>query len=424
MKRVHRPSFFGLLTGLVLLGLVAAACSPSRAASTPVVRVTQVATKAAATTAPTKAAATKAATTAATKAATTAATKAATTAATTAPTKAAATAAPTHAAPTTAPTLAPTKAAATPAPTTAAKPTPAPTQPAAKATPAPTQPPAKPTPAPTQPPAQANAVPVPLGFGLCVMPITQATATGISGDLRLTPSVVMSQPSAGADKPHAGNVFEVVRLEIQNQNDCAPAHFDPAQVMLLDPSSGKTYNLIALKSLHDELHAQDLAAGAKVSGALAFEAPATVKDWQMEVKAPDNRILVWQLRRPEQLGLSQPIGDLAVQPVRAQRLTASGTQKPKAGDVFELITVNIVNQSKTATAHFDPAGLLMLDPSSDATFSMMAAPSTKDQLQAHDLKPGEKLTGVALYEVPASAKDLQLALRAPDKSDVYWRLGG
>lgn len=124
---------------------------------------------------------------------------------------------------------------------------------------------------------------------------------------------------------------------------------------------------------------------------------------------------------PLSLGKPQTIGNLLITPSKIQTLTASGTDKPKAGNLFLEVTVAVENTSKSASQAFDPAQLLLLNPAGNATFSLLELKSVPNQLSSAVLKPGAKLSGVVIYEVPKDHESLSLRFGAAAPY-VFWKL--
>ncbi len=179
-----------------------------------------------------------------------------------------------------APTLAPTKAPATVAPTKPA-PTAAPTK-------APTAAPTKaPTTAPTAAPTTAAQPTVePLG--------TERVIAGLS----LKPVKVEQMTASGASKPKTGDVYAVVTVDLQNANKTGVVKFDPAALLLLNPTAGTSFQMISLKSMANELKAEDLQPGQKISGVIAYEVPASISNWELEFKGETNNSnVIWSLAR-------------------------------------------------------------------------------------------------------------------------------
>lgn len=171
---------------------------------------------------------------------------------------------------------------AKPAPTPVViKPTQAPTK--TQPTVAPTRP--KPTEAPTTAP---TAIPT-------TKPVTNmvpfGTAQSIS-EVSILPSKYQLMPQSGSDKPKTGDEFLVVTLSIENTSKTANFNFDPANLVILDPT-GTVVSMVALKSLTNELTTQTLKPGAKIDGVIAYQVPQKEEKWTLEFKGTNNQSLMW-----------------------------------------------------------------------------------------------------------------------------------
>lgn len=139
--------------------------------------------------------------------------------------------------------------------------------------------------------------------------------------------------------------------------------------------------------------------------------------------APTTAATMAALPTAEPLGTERVIAGLSIKPVSVNQMTASGTNKPKAGDVYALVTLELQNSNKTGTVKFDPATLLLLNPTAGTSFQMISLPSIATELKATDLKPGEKISGVIAYEVPASITSWELEFKGATNNDnVIWSL--
>src|SRR5574341_1064823 len=95
----------------------------------------------------------------------------------------------------------------------------------------------------------------------------------------------------------------------------------------------------------------------------------------------------------------QALDDLSIVPTKFEWMTQSGSDKPKAGNAFLVVTVSLENVSKTASISFDPAHLLIVG-TSGAAIQMEQLKSIPTDLKAETLKPGQKIAGVIVYELP------------------------
>jgi len=99
-----------------------------------------------------------------------------------------------------------------------------------------------------------------------------------------------------------------------------------------------------------------------------------------------------------------------------------GTDKPKAGDLYLVVTFTIENMSKTASYNFDPGSLMILD-ASGKSLSWEVVKSESNELSAKALKPGDKLDGVIVYEVPQADKTLVLEFKNASSPTLKWMIG-
>ncbi len=191
--------------------------------------------------------------------------------------------------PTAAPTQrpAPTTALVKPVPTKA--PTIAPAKPAPTATPAP-KPTAAPTKAPTKAPTTAptaQPTPAPLALG----------TVRLIGDLMINPSKFEELASSRTDKPKAGDEYVVVTVSLENASKTNTLKFDLASLLLVDTQSNTEVPVVTLKSLTNQIKAQDLKPGAKLQGVIAFEAAKKdVGSLELMFKGTNNQSAVWSLK--------------------------------------------------------------------------------------------------------------------------------
>ena len=162
-----------------------------------------------------------------------------------------------------------------------------PTQAPAKALPTPTIAPSKPK--PTLAPTIAPTVAPTTTTVANTSPI--GTAQTIS-DVSILPTKSELLPASGSDKPSTGDQFLVVTLSLDNTSKTADFDFDPASMVILDPT-GKILPMVSLKSLPNELTTQTLKPGAKLDGVVAFEIPQTEAKWTLEYKGANNHTLMW-----------------------------------------------------------------------------------------------------------------------------------
>ncbi len=123
------------------------------------------------------------------------------------------------------------------------------------------------------------------------------------------------------------------------------------------------------------------------------------------------------------LGMAEQIGDLSVLPQQIKRATQSGQDKPKAGDVYVLVTVSVTNTSQAVTVQFDPATFLIEDAVTHKTYPVVTLKAASNELAAQMLPPGAHLNGTLAFEVPqATAAKLELELSTSNRT-LYWTIG-
>ena len=311
--------------------------------------------------------------------------------------------------PTKAPTVAATHA-PTVAPTQAAKPT-------AQASAAPThKPAAQPTTKPVaQPTAKATAIPAPevMAFG------TSATV----GDLAITPSEAERLMKSGANVPKQGDIFVIISLTVSNATKTATAKFDPISLALSTGPDAKQILPMELASITDSLKAQDIKADGKIDGRVAFEVPQSALSLLLMFTGANAQHEIWKVPDPT-LGTALQVGSLALTPMTFERLATSGSDTPKAGDEYLILTVNVQNVGTTDTIHFDPTSLLLMASCETKSLTPVSLASLKDQITAQDLKPGASLQGVVAFEVPKADINLEVTYQYKDNQTARWALTG
>ena len=174
-----------------------------------------------------------------------------------------------------------------PAPTPVViKPTQVPVKP--QPTTAPTKP--QPTIAPTLPKPTATAIVAPT-----TVPVTNGLPFGqaqFMNDVSITPSTFEFLSESGSDKPTTGDHYLLVTFSIENTSKTADFKFDPSSLVILNPA-GTVSTMVSLKSLTNELTAQTLKPGAKLTGVIAYELPMTESKWSLELKGTNNQNLMW-----------------------------------------------------------------------------------------------------------------------------------
>ena len=155
---------------------------------------------------------------------------------------------------------------------------------------APTKP--QPTVAPTkvQPKPTATAIVAPT-----TVPVTNGLPFGqaqFMNDVSITPSTFEFLSESGSDKPTTGDHYLLVTFSIENTSKTADFKFDPSNLVILNPA-GTVSTMVPLKSLTNELTAQTLKPGAKLTGVIAYELPMTESKWSLELKGTNNQNLMW-----------------------------------------------------------------------------------------------------------------------------------
>jgi uncharacterized protein DUF4352 len=123
------------------------------------------------------------------------------------------------------------------------------------------------------------------------------------------------------------------------------------------------------------------------------------------------------------LGEVQADGDLYLLPTKVEQLTRSGSDQPRAGDVYLVVTLSLKNINRTAIVHFEPAQLRLKDSVSSALIAPVSLRSLDNLLQAQDIQPLTVIDGVLVYEVPPA--DIQKSLldfQRTDGPDLLWTL--
>lgn len=294
--------------------------------------------------------------------------------------------------PTVAPSLAPTQAPkATPAPTTAPKPT------------------ALPTLAPTQEPVQT----------------TPAFGTSQSlGAFALLPSQADRMSEYDTSTPKTGDMYVIINLSVKNMSATATISFDPSHLALVDMAGNLNVTPISLTTLKDELKIQDLKPGAQVEGSLAYEAPAGLSGLELVFKGDTTsaQSVRWMLPAPA-LGTELRLGSLSLKPLTSERMNQSGEDKPKDGDVYLIVHMTVRNTSTSDTIKFDPLQMFLTD-AAGLSLAPISLRSMTDQLQSVELKPGEEVDGLILYEAPKNVSTWDLMFKSTDNQQALWQIAG
>jgi hypothetical protein len=121
------------------------------------------------------------------------------------------------------------------------------------------------------------------------------------------------------------------------------------------------------------------------------------------------------------IGAAQSAGEVSILPSKYEIMDSLGSNKPKAGDEYLVVTFTIDNQSKTASYDFAPDNFKILD-SSGKPISMASLKSVSNELSAKMLKPGEKIQGVIVYELPTKDKPLTLEFENSKSQTLMWAI--
>lgn len=122
------------------------------------------------------------------------------------------------------------------------------------------------------------------------------------------------------------------------------------------------------------------------------------------------------------IGEVQTVNDVSFLPQKIEFMALSGSNKPKTGDQYLLVTFSIENKSKTASFDFNPDNIVILNPTGMA-ISMVTLKSQTNELAAQMLKPGEKLEGVIVYEVPQKENKWTLEFKTTNNQNLMWSIG-
>ncbi len=122
------------------------------------------------------------------------------------------------------------------------------------------------------------------------------------------------------------------------------------------------------------------------------------------------------------IGEAQTVNDVSILPNKIDWLAQSGSNIPKTGDQYLVVTFSIENKSKTANFDFDPANIVILNPTG-MVVSMVTLKSQTNELTIHMLKPGDKLDGVIIYEVPQKENKWTLEFKSANNQNLMWSIG-
>jgi hypothetical protein len=121
------------------------------------------------------------------------------------------------------------------------------------------------------------------------------------------------------------------------------------------------------------------------------------------------------------IGEAQTVNDVSFLPSKYELMAQSGSDTPKTGDEFLVVTLSIENTSETDTFIFDPANIVILDPSG-MDISMVMLKSQQNELSDRMLNPGEKLEGVIAFEVPKNENKWTLEYKITNGQNLEWSI--
>ena len=122
-------------------------------------------------------------------------------------------------------------------------------------------------------------------------------------------------------------------------------------------------------------------------------------------------------------GQAQVMSQASILPSKYELLPDSGSDKPKTGDEYLVVTFLIENTSKTADLDFNPANMVILSPAG-TVLSMVTLKSLTNELSTETLKPGAKLSGVIAYELPQTEDKWTLELKGTNNQNLMWSNAG
>lgn len=120
-------------------------------------------------------------------------------------------------------------------------------------------------------------------------------------------------------------------------------------------------------------------------------------------------------------GKVQRIDELTVLPSAFMSMAMTAQDTPKTGDQYVVVTLSIENTSATLDFAFDPANLSLADATGDS-FQPVLLKSVEHQLEAQTLKPGQKLEGEAVFEVPRKGAEWYLEFKDSSGHHLTWSM--
>jgi Domain of unknown function (DUF4352) len=119
-------------------------------------------------------------------------------------------------------------------------------------------------------------------------------------------------------------------------------------------------------------------------------------------------------------GTSMTVGDIALTPSKVERMLTVGSDTPKQGDIFVVVTLSVSNTNATASATFDPASLAIAPGSSMPNILPSELAGITDAIKVQDIPANGKVDGRVAFDVPQSALSLQLIYTgAKDQQEVW-----
>ncbi len=122
------------------------------------------------------------------------------------------------------------------------------------------------------------------------------------------------------------------------------------------------------------------------------------------------------------LGMKEVVGRLAITPTKAEAVPSVGAQSPKAGDVYWVVNLTLGDADSKASAAFDPANAVVVDPSTSVTYAAVSIPSVADQLRSQSIAAGGQSQGVLIFELPQKVAHPELEFLGGSASTPMWAL--
>jgi Telomeric repeat-binding factor 2. len=239
------------------------------------------------------------------------------------------------------------------------------------------------------------------------------------------------EKSAGGeyDKPKSGNEFVVVTVNIKNAGqenvDYNPFYFT------MQNSQGQISNgTISMDNTKTALSSGQLTPGGFVSGTVIFEEPKNDKALKLIYKpllpgteTVVNFDLMNALKQFDPLTGDQTaqaasssaykVGDVGqlggcnVQVSKVQKSSGSEFEKPKTGNEFVIVTVNIKNSGNDKIS-YNPLYFTMKNSKGQIENQIISTIDTDTALSSGDLAPGGLVSGTIVFEQPKGDTGLEL----------------